>query len=157
MTHGRRRERLPLSRMTRRLTRWPRKEERRTLVAAIVLAWANLALKLLPFRTAITLGSLRIQNEAGLNNALADEWASAVARAARFVPWRSVCIHQGLALQWLLRKRGIPAILVYGTKFENGELTAHVWIKVADRIVLGGKEANHFHEMTSYPSGVRAH
>lgn len=145
---------MPVSTIARRLARLPQKEGRRTLVAVIGLAWANLALKLLPFRTAIAMGSRRIRSEEGPKKAVADEWAIAVARAARFVPWRSVCIHQGLALQWLLRKRGIPAILVYGTKFENEELTAHVWIKVGNRIVLGGKEANHFHEMTSYPSGA---
>lgn len=143
---------MPLSIIARRLSRLPTKEGRQVLVAAGVLAWANVGLKLLPFRRAISMGSRRIRHGRRCNEAIADQWAIAVSRAARLVPWRSVCIHQGLTLQWLLRRRGIPAILIYGVQFEGGELAAHVWVKVGDRTIIGGEESGRFHKVASYPS-----
>lgn len=138
--------------IARRLARLRTRDGRQVLIAASALAWVNLALKILPFNRAITIGSMRIRQRRGLNQDRVREWAAAVSRAARLVPWRAVCIHQGLALQWLLRKRGVPAILFYGTKFEDGELTAHVWVKVGERVVIGEEGSTHFHVMTSFPS-----
>lgn len=141
-----------ISAIPRILARLARKDGRQAIVAAGVLACANLALKLLPFSRAIVLGSRPIRGETQRGEGVVDEWAAAVARAARMAPWRSVCIHQGLALQWLLRKQGVQAVLHYGTSLEGGELAAHVWVKVGDRIVIGGEEAPKFHELATYPA-----
>lgn len=76
----------------------------------------------------------------------------AVTRASYAVPWRTVCIHQGLALQRMLRTRGVPAILCYGTGQGEGELKSHVWVKVGDEIVIGGDEAPAYHLVATYPA-----
>lgn len=49
-------------------------------------------------------------------------------RMVACVPWRTVCLRKGLALQWMLRRRGIDARLHYGIgKDDVGALCAHLW------------------------------
>lgn len=134
-----------------RIAQLTRKSGRQVIGAAAVLAAASLVLRALPFKRAISFGSTGLGGTSGPTDPIVREWVIAVIRAARLVPWRSVCIHQGLALQWLLRKRGVPAILVYGTRVVDSELQAHVWVVVDDQIVLGGEEAPNFHEVARFP------
>ena len=98
--------------------------------------------RLLPFRRAIRFGSVpqaadKPRDSAGV---IADHvWA--VRAAARSLPIRAKCLQQGLALQRLLRRAGVDAILHYGIAHDPvGELTAHVWIAVGGEIILGGEE-----------------
>lgn len=137
--------------LARRAWQRPRRETRQVLLAALLLGYVNLALKLLPFSKAISLGSRRIRHRTTPDPRLVTEWADGVKRASRAVPWRSVCIHEGLVLQRLLRGCGIAAILCYGTTKEDGELKSHVWVKVGDEIVIGGDEAGRFQLLAVYP------
>jgi len=45
----------------------------------------------------------------------------------------------------------VQAILVYGTRVQNSELQAHVWVTVGGQIILGGEEAPNFHEVARFP------
>ena len=80
--------------------RWARlgpHKRRLLLEAAAVLAVATAAVRWLPFRHAVQLGSRR---HGRVKDALlvADvSWA--VKTAARHLPWKAVCIQQGIALQ----------------------------------------------------------
>jgi hypothetical protein len=129
----------------------PAEERRETLLAASLLAYANLSLKLMPFSKAIAFGSTPVSRTDRRGAEVIGSAIRAVKRASYAVPWRTVCIHQGLALQWMLRRRGLPAILCYGTRQSAGKLQAHVWIKVNDEIVLGGEEAKDFALVAVYP------
>ena len=63
-----------------------------------------------------------------------------------------MCIQQGLALQWMLRRRGVDARLHYGiAKDERGELQAHVWVAAGGEVVIGGAEAPQFKCVATYP------
>jgi hypothetical protein len=45
----------------------------------------------------------------------------------------------------MLRWRGVPGTIVYGVaRSPEGELTAHTWLTVGERIVLGGEAAGDF-------------
>ena len=135
--------------MLGRALRLPRHERRQALVAAALLAYANVALKLLPFAHAIRLGSIPPRGKRPTDSIRAI--VQAVERAGYAVPWRTVCIHQGLVAQRMLRREGFPAILCYGTRQAGGELQSHVWVKLGEEIVIGGDEAPGYHLVAVYP------
>ena len=56
-----------------------------------------------------------------------------VERVAGFLPFKTACLHQCLALCWMLRRRGMMADLVMGVyKFP---FTAHVWLACESEII----------------------
>jgi hypothetical protein len=128
-----------------------RRERGQTLEAAALLAYANLALKLYPFSKAIALGSLATSPAIRDDADVIASVVRAIRRASYAAPWRTVCIHEGIAAQWMLRRRGVTAILCYGARQAAGKLQSHVWVKVGDKIVIGGEEAPHFRLVATYP------
>ena len=138
-------------RLFRRALSLPGRERRQALEAAALFAYANLALKLYPFSKAIALGSQAARPASRGDRDLTNSVVRAVRRASYAVPWRTVCIHEGIVAQWMLRRRGVPAVLCYGTRQADGKLQAHVWVSVGDDIVIGGEEAPHFRLVATYP------
>lgn len=137
--------------LAHRARRLPGREIRQALLAAWLLGCANLAVKCLPFSRVIALGSVPVEPGSDPASEVVTEWVTAVKRASRAVPWRTVCIHEGLALQRLLRSRGVPALLCYGTTQKDGELKSHVWVKVGNEEVIGGEEAGGYQLLAVYP------
>jgi hypothetical protein len=139
--------------------KWKRTSWRdRALLAEtlIVLAVASAAITILPFKRIGALAS-RSSNVRPLSE---DErkrtvwrvrWAVQVC-AAR-VPWKALCFQQGLAAQWLLRRRGIASRMYYGAKpdAEKG-LAAHVWVRDGDFDVIGCEISKDFAVLTTFPS-----
>jgi hypothetical protein len=131
---------------------------RRLLAEALpALVLASLAVKLAPFRRVAAWARGRggdggVQmDEAMLRKA---RWA--VEAWARRVPWRAVCFQKGLALHWMLRRRGVASVLHYGVAKEEGAgLKAHVWVSVAGRPVIGGEEAGGFACLATFPPQER--
>lgn len=124
---------------------------RRKLIvrAAVSVTAASAAIACLPFRRAIRFGSVPVS---GRSQHSTDDWLWVLEAVARRLPWRTMCIEKGLALQRLLRRDGIDARLHYGARHAaGGKLEAHVWVTVAGRSVLGGEEAAGFAEIASYP------
>jgi hypothetical protein len=127
--------------------------------ALLLLSVASLAIGLLPFRNVVSLGSAASDAGAGPSAQLGlvrkCRWA--VTAWANRVPWRAVCFQRGLALHWMLRRRGVPSLLHYGVgRSEDGELRAHVWVSVTGEIVLGGEVADQFACLATYPPAARA-
>ena len=120
------------------------------LEAAGTLAAVSLALHLLSFKRVIRLGSVALR---GQSSASADHCIWAVETAARHVPWRVVCIQQGIAAQRMLRRRGVDAILHYGisNRRKIERLEAHVWVTVEGEMLIGGAEAPNFAPVAAYP------
>ncbi|WP_286194739.1 lasso peptide biosynthesis B2 protein [Synechococcus sp. CCY 0621] len=54
-----------------------------------------------------------------------------VNRVAHYVLPPDNCLSRSLCLQWLLRRRGIPADLRLGVQLDAGQLQAHAWVEVA--------------------------
>jgi hypothetical protein len=121
--------------------------------ASLALASAALVIHLLPFRRAIRFGSGGLSHsdhEASIKKLRRFE--RSVERAAALVPWRTVCLQKGLALQWMLRRRGIDARLHYGIgKDDVGALCAHVWVSAGAAMLIGSEQAPHFQTVATYP------
>ena len=142
---------MKLIRLMKRAFGLPAGESSDALRAAALLAYINLALRLRPFSKVICLGSVPIIPNETPQDQVIGPAVRAVKRASYAAPWRTACIHDGLALQLMLRRRGVPAVLCYGTRQLDGKLQAHVWVRVGDEIVLGEEDAPHYHLVATYP------
>ena len=133
-----------------RLRRQSPERRRLLLSASTLLTVASAAVAALPFRKAIRFGSVPIGRETPL---ILDDLVWAIEAAARHLPWRTLCIEQGLAGQRLLRRRGVDASLHYGIRHhpESDKLEAHVWVTVNGRPIIGGEEVPGFAEVARYP------
>jgi hypothetical protein len=122
--------------------------------ALLVLACASLAIRLLSFRRVVR-GASRIhaarRDPAGESVTIRKTvWA--VRAVSRRVPWRTVCFQCGLAVHFMLRRRGIESHLHYGVaKDSDAGLKAHVWVSAAGRDAIGGEEAAGFACLATYP------
>lgn len=117
----------------------------------VALAVASVAIRLLPFRKVAAAASRRkggaIPDEARLRKL---RWP--VNAWGKRVPWRAVCFQRGLALHWMLQRRGIASRLHYGVAPTGEEgISAHVWISVGGRDWLGGEEAARFQCLAIFP------
>lgn len=74
------------------------------------------------------------------------QWAiEAVGRHSRV---GFVCFPQTLAAYAMLRRRGVTSTMVYGVaRSAEGELTAHTWLVVGGRSVVGGEGSAGFAEV----------
>jgi hypothetical protein len=143
-----------LVRIARRLAaqgRLNRRHGRLFATAVLALARANTLLRWRPFERALRFGAVPLRQAIG--GVAVEDVVWAVRAAARRVPFRAMCIEQGLAAQRMMRRAGIDARLHYGARQGNSdeELTAHVWVTVQGEIVLGGEEASQFAEVAAFP------
>jgi hypothetical protein len=59
-----------------------------------------------------------------------------LSRAANVFPWKSLCLSRSIAELVMLRRRGIPAVLLAGVKsLQDSSLHAHAWIRAGDGVV----------------------
>jgi len=124
--------------------------------AMVWLGFASLVLRLMPFATATKLAGRPLRAPPP-NEATKTEFSAkarrAVLAAARRAPWRAVCIHRGLAVQIMLRRRGVDSRLCYGVRPDDSEgLAAHVWVRLDGRSVIGGEGAERFAILAEFPS-----
>lgn len=122
------------------------------LVAAVFLTLASVAVRTLSFRLlarSAEWGRAGAIGDGRLNDA--ERMARAVESASRKLPWRTVCIQEALALHWLLRWRGIPSLLHFGIKPEGERLSAHVWVSLHGRIVIGEGSAGSHAQVAIFP------
>ena len=90
-------------------------EQRRLLSRSVILLTAaSAAVALLPFRRALAIGSVAIGKHGDAVDPFDCVWA--VEAAARRLPWRTMCIEKGLAVQRMLRLSGVDARLHYGAR-----------------------------------------
>lgn len=122
----------------------------------LVLTVASAAITVLPFRRIGALAS-RAAKAVSLSELERKKtiwrvrWAVQVC-AAR-VPWKAVCFQQGLAAQWMLRRRGVASQMYYGAKPDPEKgLAAHVWVRDGDTDVIGVDAAQGFAVLTVFPS-----
>ncbi|HEY0414262.1 MAG TPA: lasso peptide biosynthesis B2 protein [Allosphingosinicella sp.] len=137
----------------RRLRRLGAANWRLLAEALPALVAASIAIKLMPFRQVAASASRagrrgdRPGDAAFLRKA---RWA--VDAWGERVPWRAVCFQRGLALHRMLRRRGIASMLHYGVRQAEEEgVSAHVWVTVDGRPVIGGEEASRFACLATFP------
>lgn len=122
------------------------------LEALCFLARASFANRFYHFRDTIVLGSKNYVCSRLINIPEVDAIKRSITKVARYVPFRAVCIEQGIAAQWMLRRRGYNAILHFGIGHFGDELKAHVWVTLGDIDVVGGAESADFAEVASFPN-----
>jgi hypothetical protein len=119
--------------------------------ALTMLTLASLLIAILSFRRVAALSASRM-HQMPATPAQAQAIARALAAWGWRVPWRAVCFQQGLAAQMMLRRRGLAAALHYGAASdENGQLTAHVWVRSGTVDVTGCEEAGRFGLLAVFP------
>lgn len=120
--------------------------------AGAALAVASLATRLLPFNCTIRLGTCSV----GARDAKVDgpSVSRIVDALADRLPLAAVCLQRGLALQWLLHRRGVNAVLHYGVQLCEPEpgLSAHVWVSVDGQVLMGAPQHQAFTEVACYPT-----
>jgi hypothetical protein len=119
--------------------------------ALAALALASLAIALLPFRQVAAAASARGRGAARSDAEMVRRVRGAVQGWGRRVPWKAVCFQRGLALHWMLRRRGIRSVLLYGARHQGDGLAAHVWVDVDGETVIGGEEAPNFACLARFP------
>ncbi|HEY1604443.1 MAG TPA: lasso peptide biosynthesis B2 protein [Allosphingosinicella sp.] len=116
------------------------------------LAWASLAIAFLPFRRVAAAASLPRRAPSEDRRTTPRKIAWAVDAWARRVPWRAVCFQRGLAVHRMLRRRGYASILHYGVAQDMPKgLSAHVWVNLDGKAVIGGEEAPKFACLAVFP------
>lgn len=122
--------------------------------AVLALGIASAAIACLPFRRLAALlstgtGTSRTSEHA---QPTIDRAIWAIEAAARRLPFKTVCFQKGLALYWMMRRRGIETRLHYGVaqKPDKG-LCAHVWVSHAGATIMGGEVAAGFACLATYP------
>jgi hypothetical protein len=129
---------------------WSARRRALALEAAARLTRAALLVRFAPFRIAVRSGAVPIAKSRGHSSIDDIRWA--VDLASRNLPWRIVCFQRGLAMQAMLRRRGIDARLHYGARHDReGALAAHVWVMVGDRVVIGEDEAEDHQSVAIFP------
>jgi hypothetical protein len=135
---------------------------RRSLAEHVVLAEAlaavaaaSVAIKAAPFKRVAAYASRAPARPRPARPGEVARLRRAVEAWARRTPWRTVCFQQALALQMLLRRRGIASVLHYGIA-QKEELKAHVWLSVDGEDAIGGEDAPRFTEIARYPDRERA-
>lgn len=134
-----------------RARRLDRRQWRMLAAAAATLVRVNAILKWRSFERAVRFGAVPLGRPVRGADVETIVWA--VRASARRVPFRAVCIEQGLAAQRMMRRAGIDALLHCGARPGMGgdDLSAHVWVSVDGRIVIGAEEAVKFSEVATFP------
>ncbi|MBE0592472.1 MAG: lasso peptide biosynthesis B2 protein [Gemmatimonadales bacterium] len=112
--------------------------------AVLLVAAVRVGLVLLPFRAVVRILACLARSRApgAADESLRDQIVWAVERANRFVPGRGTCLHEALAGQVILVRRGFRARLQIGVKKDDaGNLAAHAWVEVDGAVVIGGSAA----------------
>ena len=135
--------------LIRRFARLGSSRQMLVVEAILTLAVAAAAVAFAPYRRAVKLGSRPL---AARRQSNPEDIVWSVNAASARVPWRAMCFERGLALQWMLRRRGHDARLVYGARMkEQSGLDAHVWVTLDDRILIGGEEAETYGSLATHP------
>jgi hypothetical protein len=123
--------------------------------AAAWLALAALALRTLSFRQLAGVVSRRAGRASESRGDEAERVGWAVGAAAARAPWRALCFERGLAAHFMLRRRGLGPVLYYGARSDDllGP-TAHVWVRLDGRDVVGGEEAGRYAVLATFPAGA---
>jgi len=130
----------------RRFRMLPRNRQFLLIEAVFWLAFARIALTAVQFRhLASRFGAVHKPGDAApkpLTSAgeteLAQEVGWAVTRAARYVPFRAVCLPQAIAAKAMLDRRRVASVMHFGVATKtDGPLEAHAWLDAGPVEVTG--------------------
>jgi hypothetical protein len=140
----------------RRLKDLPWQDRALLAETTATLALSSFAIGALPFRKVVRMAVRNVplrEVSPALHKAEIGRAAWAIEACARLLPWRIVCFQKGLAMQWMLQRRGVPTMLHYGVA-QNPKLglVAHVWVTHRGEAIIGGEEAPNFACLATFPA-----
>lgn len=113
----------------------------------ILLVLARFLIRAVPLhRWRGTLGRLGEQGAAEFSPAYRDVSRSVVG-AARRLPGEYVCLPRAMAVQWMLRRRGLASAIVFGvTPQQSGDKSHafHAWVEGGGKIIIGEDPATQY-------------
>lgn len=113
----------------------------------ILLVLAKYLIRAVPLhRWRGTLGRVGEPDAAEFNAAYRDVSRSVVG-AARKLPGDYVCLPRAMAVQWMLRRRGLASAIVFGvTPQQSGEKrhAFHAWVEGGGKIIIGEDTATEY-------------
>lgn len=123
--------------------------------AGLLLIAAKLVVKTIPFRLlAQRLGPIDVESANAVGESAsttAAQTGRAVQAIARRLPIFKQCLVQALAARWMLSRRSVASTLYFGVHTnEKKQLLAHAWLRVGDRIVVGGKSRKGFQIIATF-------
>jgi hypothetical protein len=134
--------------------KWRRRSSTERLLlleAFVLLGIARMLVLTIPFRwLAVSLGNRMQESAPGMKPAelqRARMIGQAIRSAANNTPWKSVCLPQAVAGQWMLKRRRIAATLYLGVAKADArpeQLAAHAWLRCGGLIVTGAKGHRQF-------------
>lgn len=151
-----------MMRLLSMLARMPAAERRALTSAFVWCTVASVVLKVVPFRTvAARLGRTQLGTAGDAaespmsreDSAVVRRVAWAVSRAARWLPWKPVCLPQAVTAQWMLRRSGVPSTLYLGID-PNGSYDAHAWVRAGRVIVTGGPSVQRYAVVAAFASAA---
>jgi len=79
------------------------------------------------------------------------DWVAWAVETTAAKPWmRCASLPRAIAAQIMLRRRGIASRLCLGAACEGGTLTAHAWIELGPRVILGGPDGAGFTRLAEF-------
>ena len=123
-----------------------------TLEAMVWLAVARLLIARVPFGRWREWLGVRVAPEPGSpalwldDNLSRRRLARAVVRGAARLPGESRCLAQAMALQWMLRRRGLGGVIHLGVlpgDKRGGLDDLHAWVSHANEVLVGASEEPH--------------
>jgi hypothetical protein len=105
--------------------------------AALLLLRARMSAAIVPFSALRTsLGARRSKHALSSHSTERIVWS--VTAVARRVPFRTTCLIDALAVDAMLRRRGVASDIRFGVKPPDGHvLAAHAWVEVEGKVVYG--------------------
>jgi Transglutaminase-like superfamily len=142
-------------RRLKKFARVPLGEKLLLIEAALLLALARIAIRIMPFRNiAPHLGHARAESPPQVTPeqaALAKKIGWAVVIMSRSAFWDTKCLVQAIAAQIMLKRRGIPSTLYLGVaKDETRDLIAHAWVRSGSAILTGAAGHSQFTVVSSF-------
>jgi len=130
----------------------PAAEQRLTCEAALLLLVVRIVLAVAPLPQALRLfGISQSDTSSGrVDGQAAERIGRAIARAARRVPFRAMCLQQAFAALLMLRRRGLAATVHFGLLRDGSELKAHAWSRCGEVAVTGVAAASGFTPIVAF-------
>jgi len=114
-----------------RFLSFTRRERKLICEAGILLVISNLCIRTIAFRHIYTfLNSSWIDCSRSPGDSEDDIKLInlSVSRASKSFPWTRACLSKSIAAFIMLRRRGIPAMILAGARFNASSLFAHAWL-----------------------------
>ncbi len=116
----------------------PRREKQASCEALILLLLSQMAVRTIAFRHIYKCLRALWKDDILATSHRADDIRLvnlSLSRVADRLPWKSLCLSRSITAFIMLRRRGVPAVMLTGVKSDNSSLIAHAWVRVGHGMI----------------------